>query len=745
VQDTPVAITAVTGAALEKRGFQDIGQVAKITPNVVFDGAAPVSGNTAAPSVFIRGVGQLDFTINTDPGVGIYVDGVYISRSVGGVIDILDLERVEVLRGPQGTLFGRNTIGGAIQLISKKPSGEFGGYLDALTGSDNRIRIQGGLDVPLGETLAAKVSGSYHNRDGYVTNGIGQDLGDDNTYTLRGQLLWEPTNNFSAYVVGDYTNDDENGAPNVALTGFPNGNFVGARFNANPGFGCGAPAVPFLPNQDLDTTTPEYQTYLAFIDGNPDCYDLSDISTDRSITNSTSFAQQENEIFGVSGTLEYDFGDFNLKSITAYREIESAFQRDSDHTAFSIFDTSNLQEHEQFSQELLLSGNIGNLNFVSGLYYFEESALGDVNIFLPAAGGPINIRGVFRNEVENDNFAIFGEVNYDLTDRLHLTGGLRYTDEERFYASNQLFTFTSNPPVSSFVLTEFDNVGTLPDGFPNLVTLIDDPGQTASVDNLDYRINVAYDITDSILAYATHSTGFKSGGFNPRYLAPTSDLLAIGFDPEFVDLYELGLKSDFADGRFRLNLAAFLMDYTDLQVSTATPTSNGARVTANAADATIKGLEAEFTFVPNPAFLFEGSLGLLDADFGEDGLLNLQLGCGTSCEFARIPEITASWGVSYIHDLGGAGTVTPRLDYSHKSSVQGDANNSSLVIHPSQNLFNANIAYENEGQDWKVTLGVSNLTDEEFITSSNINPRLSYAEAIFGRGREWYASVRKTF
>jgi len=135
----------------------------------------------------------------------------------------------------------------------------------------------------------------------------------------------------------------------------------------------------------------------------------------------------------------------------------------------------------------------------------------------------------------------------------------------------------------------------------------------------------------------------------------------------------------------------------------------------------------------------------LDADFGEDGLLNLQLGCGLSCEFARIPEITASWGVSYIHDLGGAGTVTPRLDYSHKSSVQGDANNSSLVIHPSQNLFNANIAYENEGQDWKVTLGVSNLTDEEFITSSNINPRLSYAEAIFGRGREWYASVRKTF
>lgn len=744
LQKTPIAITAVTGEAMEKRGYQDVAQIASITPNVVFDGASPVSGNSSAPSVFIRGVGQLDFTINSDPGVGIYVDGVYMARSVGGIIDLLDVERVEVLRGPQGTLFGRNTIGGAIQLISKKPSGEFGGYVEGLTGSDNRIRVQGALDVPLGDTLAAKVTGAYHTRDGYVTNGIGQDLGDDNTYSLRGQLLFEPTDNFSAYIVGDYTKDDENGAANVGLTAFPDGNFPGVRYNIMPGFGCGAPAVPLLPNGNLNTNDPSYQNYLAFINNNPDCFDISDISTDRSRTNSTTFALSENEIYGVSGTLEYDFGSVSVKSITAYRELESRFQRDSDHTAFSIFDTSNFQTQDQFSQELLVAGDFNDLTVVAGAYYFQENATEDTNIFLPGAGGPVNVRGVFDNRVENENIAVFGEATYDVTDRLHLTGGVRYTEEDKTYATNQNITLSSLPPVQNIAITDFNNIGEIPDGFPTLAALVNDPGQTASVENVDYRINLAYDINDNVLGYLTHSTGFKSGGFNPRYLAPTTTGLAISYDPEFVDLYEAGLKMDLADNRLRLNLAAFLMDYTDIQVSASTPESSGARVTQNAAEATIKGIEAEFTLVPQSNVVIEGSLGLLDAEYGEDGLAELGFACGLSCDFPRIPEITSSFGISYIHDLA-KGTLTPRLDWSHKSSVEGDANNAAEIEHPEQDIFNASLAYENEMQDWRLTVGVSNITDEDYFTSSNNNPRLSYSEVIFGRGREWYASVRKTF
>lgn len=750
VQDTPISITAVTGETLEQRGFQDVSQISKIAPNVVFDGAAPVSGNTAAPSVFIRGVGQLDFTVNNDPGVGIYVDDVYVSRSVGGVIDLLDLERVEVLRGPQGTLFGRNTIGGAIQLVSKKPSGEFGGHAEILVGSDDRVKVQGTIDVPLGNTLAVKASGSYHNRDGYVTNGINQDLGDDNTYTLRGQLLWEPTDNFSAYFVGDFTEDDENGAPNVALTAFPEGNFP-ARFNANPGRACGAPLPSgntFADNQDIDTSAPDFQAYLDFINANPDtCFSENSITIEDGLTNSTTFALQQNEIFGVSGTLEYDFGNFTLKSTTAYRELDSQFQRDSDHTAFQIFDTSNDQQQDQFSQEFLLSGDIGPLGFVGGVYYFEESAVENTNIFLPALGGPINIRGIFDNQVDNENFAVFGEVNYDVTERLHLTGGLRFTDEDKSYATNQIFTFVTNPPGvgETFTgLTEFDNLSENPDGAPTLLTLVDDPGQTLSISELDYRVNVAYDFTDDFLGYFTTSTGFKSGGFNPRYLAPTPDLLAISFDPEFVELYEIGLKTNLLENRLQLNVAAFISDYTDIQLSANTEASAGATIVQNAADATIKGFEAEFQFLASSSVIINGALGLLDAEYGDGATAGLGFPCGDGCEFARIPEVTASWGVSYAHDTS-FGTITPRLDYAYKSSVQGDVDNNAEIVHPEENIFNASVAFENNDQDWRFVAGISNLTNEEFFTSSNQNERLSYSEVIIGRGREWYASVRKTF
>ena len=745
LQKTPIAITAFSGDDMAERGYQDISQVTNITPNVVFDGASPVSGNSAAPSVFIRGVGQLDFTINADPGVGIYVDGVYVARSVGGIIDLLDLERVEVLRGPQGTLFGRNTIGGAIQLISKKPSGSFEGFGEIRTGTDNQIRVQSVVDFPVSDSVSAKVSATVHQRDGYVTNGIGQDLGDDDSYSMRGQVLFQPSEDFSTYFVVDYTNDDENGAPNVALTAYPNGNFAGARYNNIPGFGCGAPSVPLLANGDLNTSDPAYATYLAFINNNPNCFDITDIATDRNRTNSTTFALSENEIFGASATVEYDFDNANFKSITAYRTLDSRFQRDSDHTAFSIFDTINEQEQSQFSQEFLLTGGTDTSKWVGGLYYFKEDAIEDVNILLPAGGGPVNIRGIFNNDVENSNWAAFGEVTFDLSERWHLTTGLRYTEETKDYRANQIFTLSSLPPVQNIAVTDFGLVAALPDGYPTLVQLVDDPGQSLTVDQLDYRINLAYDFSDDVFGYLTHSTGFKSGGFNQRYLAPTSDGLAITYDPEFIDLYEIGVKMDLADGKVRLNAAAFLMDYTDIQVSASTETSNGARVTSNAAEATIQGAELEFTFVPNSSFLIEGSLGWLDASYEGNSLESLDFACGTNCELPRIPELTSSLGISYIYDLSNASTLKPRLDWSHKSSVEGDANNAPQIQHPVQDIVNMSIDYENFDSDWRVTLGISNLTDEEYITSSNNNPRLSYSEVIFARGREWYVSMRKSF
>ena len=204
------------------------------------------------------------------------------------------------------------------------------------------------------------------------------------------------------------------------------------------------------------------------------------------------------------------------------------------------------------------------------------------------------------------------------------------------------------------------------------------------------------------------------------------------------------MKTNLFDNRLQLNTAAFLSDYTDIQLSANTEASAGATIVQNAADATIKGLEAEFQFLASSSVIINGAIGLLDADYGDGATAGLGFPCGDSCEFARIPEVTASWGVSYAHDTS-FGTITPRVDYAFKSSVQGDVDNNEEIIHPQENIFNASVAVENNNQDWRFVVGVSNLTDEEFFTSSNQNERLSYSEVIIGRGREWYASIRKTF
>lgn len=756
LQTTPIAISAFSGDGLEARGFQDVSDVARVAPNVVFDGASPVSGNSSAPSIFIRGIGQLDFTINADPGVGIYVDGVYVARSVGGIIDLLDLERVEVLRGPQGTLFGRNTIGGAIQLISKKPElDEMSGFVKATYGSDNRQELQGSINLPVGDTSAAKFTAISKKRDGYVTNGLGQDLGDDNTYSLRGQYLWLPTDNLEVNLNVDYTKDDENGAPNVAVTGYPDG-AMPYRYNTGANFGCNAPdaGLTFLPNGDLDTTTSGYSSYLTHIEANPNsCFSVNSLSDSKTHTNSTTPAISKNEIFGTSLTLEYTHNNLNFKSITAYRKLESEFQRDSDQSQFHVFDTSNRQEQDQFSQEFNISGDHEKFRWLTGFYYFDEDAQEDTNVVLPAASRTILIRGLFGNELTNKNWALFGEGTYDVTDRFHLTAGIRYTEEEKTYNTLQIFGFNGTAPSPSYEPTGFDNTNVndyLDAGLPALVTLVDDKTET-DISDSTARLTASYDVSDSFFTYATFSQGFKSGGFNPRYLAPTGlgnadtsdDLKAISYDPEYVDMYELGAKISFDSG-ISLKVAAFTMAYDDMQVSASTASSSGARVTSNAAKASIDGIEADFNWFVTDNLVVEGSIGLLDAKYDNlDDSVNFA--CLPDCDLARIPETTSSLNLVHHLDFESGWSLMSRIDMSYKSSVEGDANNAEQIKHPSQTLVNTSFTLNDADESWQVTGGITNLFDEEYISSSNNNPRLSYAEVIYGRGAEAYLSVKRRF
>ncbi len=706
LRDAPLSVAAFKGEDLEQRAVVDLADMAQLVPNLVFDIAAPISGNPSSAAVFIRGVGQLDFTINVDPGVGTYVDGVYIARSVGGVIDLLDLERVEVLRGPQGTLFGRNTIGGALQLISKAPDSEFGGQLSATLGSDSRVDVQGVFNAPVTDQLLTKFSFLKRARDGYVTDGNGDDLGDDDSLALRAQLRWQPTENLEVNLNMDMTRDRENGAPNVPLNLFSDSVFP-LRTNTSPnGEGTLAGCTP------------------STFDSSRNCFGPAWLTGSNSRTESTFQARSDNDVWGIALTLDYRLDWASFKSISAWRDVESLFQRDSDHSSFTVFSTYNDQQQNQFSQEFQLIGDLAEdrLHWVAGVYYFEEEATDLTLVTLPGATGSL-LRGVFDNEVENDNWALYGEMTYDFSDQLHLTLGARHTDETKQYQTLQTFEPLASPGVT-------------------VVTLVDEPGASLDFQETTIRATLSYDFNEQLMTYTTYSEGFKSGGFNPRYLAPTPDGAAIPYDPEYVTLYELGFKYVNRINSLRVNGAFFMSDYEDIQVSTNPDFTGGATITQNAAQAEISGMELEFTWVPNSEFILEGGVGYVNARYDE---LDDDVQFSSSNEFARVPEWSSNLAASYIFDLDSGASVTPRLDWSYKSEMQGTAENDRDVIQDSFQVVNASVGYVSASAQWSANLGVTNVTDEEYLLSANQNDRIGYAEGVFARERQWYLKIRRDF
>ena len=752
LQDIPVAVSAFTGESLDLRGATDISALANATPNLVFDTAPPISGNSSGASVFLRGVGQLDFTINNDPGVGVYVDGVYVSRSIGSVLDLLDVERIEILRGPQGTLFGRNTIGGAIQYISKKPDEEFSGRVKLTVGEDDRVDLLGSVSVPFSNTFKSKITLLKKDQDGYVEDGRGVDLGDVDSLSGLIQFEWNVTDNFDIDLNIDFSEDDENGAPNVPIElfafdgdfGFADGVGITGADDFGTRFNFFSPTCPFDNN---DPTSVE----------GPGCFGNQQNTNDINRTGSNfPLTKSENDVFGASLHFTVDFGGVVFKSITGYRDLESEFGRDSDHSPFPIFATANVQEHDQFTQEFQLSGAGDKSNWVAGIFYFEEEAFEYTQIFLPAAGGPALLNGVFYNDVDNESLAIYGEYTFDFSDKLSLTLGGRYTDETKEYATDQGFRFV-NGNIGDALYTGFDpnDPSTNPERFASfdvqdrataiseyVVTLVEDPGQELDFDDTNVRVTLGYTPNDATLVYATYSDAFKSGGFNPRYLAPTSDGLAIPFDSETVESFELGYK--YSGEKLRANLALFFNDYTDIQISADSPSSQGATVTQNAAESTIAGFEAEITYVPSSNWLIEGGFGYLDAEYDELGA-GVQSGVDESSEFARIPEFSANVGASYILGFNSGADLTFRVDVSYQDDTEGTVQNDPQAFQDSYTVASASVVFQSADDHWRFAGGVTNLTDEEYTLSVNVNQRLGYAEAVFAREREFYASVEYLF
>ncbi len=744
LQDTPISVAAFSGEELQARSLGDVSQIDQFTPNLTFDATAPISGSSNAASVFIRGVGQTDFVFTSDPGVGIYLDGIYIARSTGGVLDSMDVERVEVLRGPQGTLFGKNTIGGAVSVTTAKPDDEFRGEVELTTGRFDRRDARGFVNLPLSDNLFSRVSFSTKKRDGYAERVLtGQELGGEEKLAARASLRWEASDSLTVDFAADWSKANEDSPASTIVNNDPSAvgslatGLAGQTYNALIGGGASL-AFPFLPGLPAGTTP----------------YDSRWLSGDLTKSFATGPTGSEYEIKGAAMTINWDLNDnLTIKSITGYRDLESDFGRDPDGSPLELVHTYNSMEHDQFSQEIQFLGNAldGNLEWVAGLYYMQEEGSDEVtvpfvqetfNIYaangigcnLSAIGGPdLTALGICPNfirvdaqnggtKIDNTSKAVFFEATYALSDAMSLTVGGRYTEDEK----------------------EVDLSGYLIGGLPGIATPVADD----TFDNTSGRVILDYQWNDAVMTYISYSQGFKSGGYNPRYglplAAPTS------FEPEEVDSWEIGAKVDFLEGRARLNVALFDADYTDIQVVVF---DLGIPRTINAAEGTITGAELELTLLPVEALMLQFSYGYLDAEYSklDDAVIG---SFGTpivnplqkNFAFVNSPEHSFSFSAEYTMAVGDWGAAALRADVSYRDEIANDAINTPELIEDSLTLVNARVQIEPNEGNWSIALFGTNLGDEEYITSGVADkPSFGLVEVNVAPPRQWGASFTYKF
>jgi iron complex outermembrane receptor protein len=750
LQDAPIAISAYTGDSLDYRGITKLDEVSRFAPSLTLENNPSFGGASNSAAIYLRGVGQKEFLPTTEPGVGLYVDGVYIARSVGAILDLVDIERLEVLRGPQGTLFGRNTIGGAISITTIKPEvgGDRTGSLAFTAGTDQLQNFKGSIESPFGETLAARISLATFKQDGHVQRADGIDLGNDDTLAGRLAVNWEPTDAFSAQLNLDVSRDRENG-PAMELIGidFTDLSQLAGVVLAPP------PPMAFIHNVTIAALGPGQPCAVTNAAGvgvttNPasaNCYDNRYVGKDGS-DKGTAPAYSENDTFGASVTLNYDVNDaWSLKSITAVRQLDSEFARDGDHSPHRISQFSDVLDQDQFTQEFQLLGTYDKVQWTTGLYYFSEEGT-NTNI-LDFTVSNFRSGGDFDNEA----WAAFAQVTYDVTEDFHVTLGGRYTDEQKSFTPDQIIFENYYAGISDLV----------PAGNP--LAALDAPFLQAGgrilpllekeidVSEFTPAVNFAYDISDDLMIYFNYSEGFKSGGFTQRVFPPvvvpftapagTADIdLIPTYDPEFVDVSEVGFKGTFNDGTLRINGALFSTDYEELQVQVF---NSVAPVTRNLGQASIEGLELEALVSPGAGWLIEGSFAYLNAGYESiDTSITL---ISESFEFERVPEFAASLGVSKEVQMDDSGTLIFRADWSYRAETFNDAFNTPTLATDSVQLVDASVRWISADEDWLVTLSGRNLTDDDYLISGVYGTAFQSFEGLFDRGREWRLELRRDF
>lgn len=780
VQDTPIAITVLTGDALTDRGIDSTALIGSTSPNVQLQQGPSAQGNSLI--AFIRGIGQQDNSPTLEPGVGIYINDVYFSNVQGALLELLDIDRVEILRGPQGTLTGKNSIGGAIRMFSKRPDGDTDGMIEASYGNFDAFRLRAGANFTLApDQLYARVSGSMNRRDGHVQNldfgclypasGVparrtAPDCGDGTlggveTYAVRGALRWLASDSIEVNLSADYI-DDRSEAPANILTGF--GPTVAPVFRAPPSPTNPLPLAwpwlntganpPVLFNSALNpcvfvtiangqncpsiqqslggpVINDGYSSFSNFFDGQSG-FTAPRLSTNESLT--------------LSANIDWDLSaDLQLQSITAYRQYNVLYGTDDDATPVSLSTQSNTQDHKAFSQELRLNGFADKLSYTLGGFFQDSST--DI-------GGRIVNRNAALNFTVDDtvdftSWALFANAIWDITDQLQLAGGARYSNDDKAFRFIRRNPDGSVPAACAIV--------TLPNGIqlvnptssPNCLVggINNTPPQVFAQDRVDFRAALSYLPTEDITLYASVASGYKAGGANSR---PFFAAQIQPHDSETVVSYEIGSKMQFFDRNLRLNLSAFRNDYKDIIVTlfncegiTGAPFGSPCFLPVNGGEARVTGFEAEASWNITDNFSIDGSFATIDFDYTS---VNPASGLTTNTTQPYTPEVAWSLGGEYSVDTG-IGRFTARLDATYRDDMFTQPENTPFSLIEARTLVNGLLRWTSNDGNWAVTLEGRNLTDEYFFVNATdfIGGLNGYAQANPGLPRTWTVGLRRSF
>ena len=746
LQDTAISITVLGKDDLRARSLSSTAELAQVVPNLQITPVVSAARSPNAPAVFIRGIGQNDFIIQSDPAVGLYIDGVYLSRATGSIMDLLDVERIEVLRGPQGTLFGKNTTGGALNITTRAPSDRWTYEAEVIGGRFERVEGRGYVSGPLADNVKGKLAFAYKEREGHGkrlqlgTDRVVGRLGGNENIMARGGLHVDIGNSLTLDISADVTYNRDDAITSVTewYDTDPTQGIL-ALYNGLVGFPSGTPMVNAL----LSTGT-RYDNYAG---RGPTSFGDSGLN------------HSDQDIYGINGTFTWESGPLTLKSITSYRNLESTLGGDGDGSPLPFVGSIYNLDQEQVTQELQAYGEAfdGRLTWLGGVYYLNEDASepyrghaadglfqglealpaaliplapGSMcpgpfppNVCVGGAGNPFNsnldifIQYDFSQTI--DSYAVFGEATFRLNDKWALTAGVRYTEEDKTLVAHDIYRVNSGvqlvPP---------------------------DTRRDVSYNAWTPRFRLEFTPQDDLLLYTSVSRGFKAGGINGRVFDAATFR---EFRPEFVWTYEGGFKADLLDNQLRLNGAVFFNDYEDLQFAVVDITTGSVNAfLTNAAAAEILGFELEADARVNHYFDIGGSLSYLDTEVTEAIAGTRDLTVGQRLQ--KVPEWAFTlYGVAR-RPFGDGYEISLRADYSHKSKFYNDASLTEAIAQDAYGLLNLRMELASP-HGWTLAAFGANVTDERHIIYGldGTAAGLGFVERGYGRPAEWGVSLRYVY